>query len=184
MPSDKVIVSCAVTGAIHVPSQSDALPTTPGEIAKQAIGAAGAGAAIVHLHARDPQTGAPTHRPEVFAEFLPEIHSGCDAVINITTGGGHGMSLEERTAAATAVRARAVLAEHGQHELRHLPHGRRDHELQARLGTRLSGDDAGLHLPQHLQGHRDRRGHARCAWNPIRVRVLRRRSPVHARPFP
>ena len=101
MPSDKVIVSCAVTGAIHVPSQSDALPTTPGEIAKQAIGAAGAGAAIVHLHARDPQTGAPTHRPEVFAEFLPEIHSGCDAVINITTGGGHGMSLEERTAAAT-----------------------------------------------------------------------------------
>ena len=101
MPSDKVIVSCAVTGAIHVPSQSDALPTTPDEIAEQAIGAAQAGAAIVHLHARDPETGAPTHRPGVFAEFLPAIHSGCDAVINITTGGGHGMSLDERTAAAT-----------------------------------------------------------------------------------
>src|SRR6478672_12528817 len=101
MPSDKVIVSCAVTGAIHIPSQSDALPTTPRAIAEQAVGAAQAGAAIVHLHARDPETGRPTHRPEVFAEFLPEIRSGCNAVINITTGGGHGMSLDERTAAAT-----------------------------------------------------------------------------------
>lgn len=97
---NKVIVSCAVTGAIHVPSQSDALPVTPEQIADQAVGAAQAGAAILHLHARNPQTGAPTHDPDVFAEFLPEIRSRCDAVINITTGGGHGMSLEERTAAA------------------------------------------------------------------------------------
>jgi uncharacterized protein (DUF849 family) len=96
-----VIVSCAVTGAIHVPSQSDYLPTTPAEIAEQAIAAAEAGAAIVHLHARDPDTGAPTHRPEVFAQFLPEIRARCNAVINITTGGGHGMSLAERTAAAS-----------------------------------------------------------------------------------
>ena len=101
MSSDKVIVSCAVTGAIHVPSQSDYLPTTPAEIAEQAIAAAEAGAAIVHLHARDPDTGAPTHRPEVFAQFLPEIRARCNAVINITTGGGHGMSLAERTAAAS-----------------------------------------------------------------------------------
>jgi uncharacterized protein (DUF849 family) len=100
MPTRKVIVSCAVTGSIHVPSQSDHLPVTPAQIAEQAIGAAEAGATILHLHARDPQTGRPTPDPEVFAQFLPEIRSGCGAVINITTGGGHGMSLDERTAAA------------------------------------------------------------------------------------
>ena len=96
----KVIVSCAITGSIHVPSVSDYLPITPAEIAKSAIGAAQAGAAIVHLHARDPQTGRPTPDPEIFAQFLPEIKAGCDAVINITTGGGHGMTLEERSEAA------------------------------------------------------------------------------------
>ncbi len=96
----KVIVSCAITGSIHVPSVSDYLPITPAEIAESAIGAAHAGAAIVHLHARDPQTGRPTPDPEIFAQFLPEIAAGCDAVINITTGGGHGMTLEERSEAA------------------------------------------------------------------------------------
>jgi uncharacterized protein (DUF849 family) len=100
MPARKVIVSCAVTGSIHVPSQSDALPVTPAQIAEQAIGAAEAGATILHLHARDPETGRPSPDPEIFAQFLPEIRSRCNAVINITTGGGHGMSLDERTAAA------------------------------------------------------------------------------------
>jgi uncharacterized protein (DUF849 family) len=100
MAGDKVIVSCAVTGAIHVPSQSPYLPITPEEIAAQAVEAAQAGAAIVHLHARDPDTGAPSPEPDLFARFLPQINAGCDAIINITTGGGHGMSLEERTAAA------------------------------------------------------------------------------------
>src|SRR5918998_5187332 len=96
----KVIVSCAVTGSIHVPSMTPHLPITPGQIAESAIGAAEAGAAIVHLHARDPEDGRPTPDPEVYAEFLPEIGAASDVVINITTGGGHGMSLEERTAAA------------------------------------------------------------------------------------
>ena len=96
----KVIVSCAITGSIHVPSVTDYLPITPDEIAEGAIGAAEAGAAIVHLHARDPSNGRPTPDPEIFAEFLPKIRHGCDAVINITTGGGHGMTLEERSAAA------------------------------------------------------------------------------------
>jgi uncharacterized protein (DUF849 family) len=100
MPTRKVIVSCAITGSIHVPSQSEHLPVTPSQIAEQAIGAAEAGATILHLHARDPETGRPTPDPDVFAQFLPEIRSRCDAVINITTGGGHGMSLDERTAAA------------------------------------------------------------------------------------
>lgn len=96
----KVIVSCAVTGSIHVPTVSEYLPITPEEIADGAIGAAEAGAAIVHLHARDPVSGRPTPDPEVFAQFLPKIRHGCHAVINITTGGGQGMSLEERSAAA------------------------------------------------------------------------------------
>lgn len=96
----KVIVSCAITGSIHVPSVTDYLPITPDEIAEGAIGAAEAGAAIVHLHARDPSNGQPTPDPEIFAQFLPKIRQGCDAVINITTGGGHGMTLEERSAAA------------------------------------------------------------------------------------
>src|SRR4051794_40042649 len=100
MPTRKVIVSCAITGSIHVPSQSDHLPVTPSQIAEQAIGAAQAGATVLHLHARDPQTGRPTPDPDVFAQFLPRIAERCDVVINISTGGGHGMSLAERTAAA------------------------------------------------------------------------------------
>lgn len=96
----KVIITCAVTGAVHTPTMSPHLPVTPDEIAAGAIGAAEAGAAIIHLHARDPQTGAPTGAPEVFERFLPRIKQASDAVINITTGGGHGMSLEQRIAAA------------------------------------------------------------------------------------
>jgi uncharacterized protein (DUF849 family) len=99
---ERVIVSCAVTGAIHVPSMTPHLPITPQEIAQGAIGAAEAGAAIVHLHARDPESGKPSHDPAVFAQFLPQIRDACDVVVNITTGAGHGMTLEERTAAARA----------------------------------------------------------------------------------
>jgi uncharacterized protein (DUF849 family) len=95
----KAIVSCAVTGAIHVPSLTPHLPITPEQIAEQAIGAAEAGAAILHLHARQPETGRPTPDPDVYARFLPEIHDSTDAVVNITTGGGLGMSLDDRLAA-------------------------------------------------------------------------------------
>lgn len=100
----KVIVSCAVTGSIHVPSMTPHLPITPQEIAEGAVGAAEAGAAIVHLHARDPKDGRPTPDPEVYAEFLPEIQANSDVIVNITSGGGHGMSLDERTAAARRFR--------------------------------------------------------------------------------
>jgi len=96
----KVIISCAVTGAVHTPTMSRYLPITPQEIAAQAIEAAGAGAAILHLHARDPRDGRPTPDPDVFMQFLPAIKEGTDAVVNITTGGGQGMSLEQRLAAA------------------------------------------------------------------------------------
>ncbi len=95
----KVIISCAVTGAIHTPSMSDHLPITPEQIAQSSIEAAEAGAAIIHLHARDPETGAPTPDPAVFMRFLPTIKQSTDAVLNITTGGGLQMTLEERLAA-------------------------------------------------------------------------------------
>jgi len=95
----KVIITCAVTGSIHTPTMSPHLPITPDEIADQSIAAAEAGASIIHLHARDPEDGRPTPDPAVFMEFLPRIKQNCDAVINITTGGGHGMSVQERLAA-------------------------------------------------------------------------------------
>jgi len=95
---NKVIISCAVTGAIHTPSMSPHLPLTPHDIAQQAIDAANAGAAILHLHARDPVDGRPSADPEVFAQFLPVIKAATDAVINITSGGSTKMTLEERLA--------------------------------------------------------------------------------------
>ena len=97
--SSKVIITCAVTGSIHTPTMSPHLPVTPDEIADQAVEAAQAGAAILHLHARNPETGQPTADPDVFMQFLPRIKKECDAVINITTGGSSLMSLEERLAA-------------------------------------------------------------------------------------
>jgi uncharacterized protein (DUF849 family) len=95
----KTIITCAVTGSIHTPSMSPHLPVTPDEIARESIAAAEAGASIIHLHARDPEDGRPTPSPEVFMQFLPRIKQGCDAVVNITTGGGHGMTVAERLAA-------------------------------------------------------------------------------------
>lgn len=96
---DKVIITCAVTGSIHTPTMSPWLPVTPQEIADASIGAWEAGASIIHLHARNPD-GSPTPDPDVFMEFLPRIKQSTDAVINISTGGGHGMSLDERLAGA------------------------------------------------------------------------------------
>ena len=92
----KVIITCAATGAIHTPSMSPHLPVTAQEIAKSAIDAARAGAAILHLHARDPKDGKPTQDPEFFRPFLKEIKAATNAVINITTGGSPHMTVEER----------------------------------------------------------------------------------------
>ena len=96
-PTDnKVIISCAITGAIHTPSMSPYLPVTPEEIAKEALGAARAGAAIVHLHARDPQTGKPTQNPDAFRPFLNLIKQESDVVMNLTSGGAPTMQIRER----------------------------------------------------------------------------------------
>lgn len=97
-----VIITCAPTGGIHTPTMSPHLPITPEDIAAASVEAAEAGAAIIHLHARDPETGRPDPRPELFLEFMPEIAKGCDAVLNVSTGGGLGMTREERLRAAVA----------------------------------------------------------------------------------
>jgi len=99
----KIIITCAMTGGIHTPTMSPALPVTPEQIAKQSIDAIEAGAAIVHLHARDPETGMPSPDPEVFLQFLPVIKEATDGIINITTGGGLNMTVEQRLAAPLRV---------------------------------------------------------------------------------
>ncbi len=95
-----VIISCAITGSLHTPSMSPYLPLTPDQIAAESIAAAEAGAAILHLHARDPETGRPTASAEVFKAFLPRIKQATGAVINISTGGAPGMTMNERLAAS------------------------------------------------------------------------------------
>lgn len=92
----KVIISCAITGSIHTPSMSPYLPITPEEIANEALAAAAAGASVVHLHARHPETGRPTQDVDLFRKFLPRIHAESDVVVNITTGGAPTMLAEER----------------------------------------------------------------------------------------
>ncbi len=99
MAARKVVITCAVTGSIHTPTMSPYLPVTPDEIAEQAIAAAEAGAAILHLHARDPADGRPSPDSDVFMQFLPRIRQATDAVVNITTGGSSAMTLDERLAA-------------------------------------------------------------------------------------
>ncbi|CAN5300177.1 3-keto-5-aminohexanoate cleavage protein [soil metagenome] len=96
--ADSIIISCAITGAIHTPSMSPHLPLTPRQIIDQAVDAAEAGAAILHLHARNPQDGRPTADPAIFDQIVPEIAARTDAVINITSGGSTAMTLDERLA--------------------------------------------------------------------------------------
>jgi uncharacterized protein (DUF849 family) len=104
MTGNKVIITCAVTGGIHTPTMSPHLPITPDQIAASAIEAAEAGAAIIHLHARDPKSGKPTQNPDLFMQFLPRIKQSTNAVLNLTTGGGLGMTLDERLAPAHRAR--------------------------------------------------------------------------------
>jgi uncharacterized protein (DUF849 family) len=99
--TQKIIITCAITGAIHTPSMSPHLPVTPDQIAEASVGAAKAGAAIVHLHARNPETGKPDHSPAAFAAFLPRIKESTDVVVNLTSGGAPYMKIEERIQPAT-----------------------------------------------------------------------------------
>mgnify|MGYP001130130396 CR=1 FL=1 len=101
--SNKVIITCAITGGIHTPTMSDALPYTPDDIAAQSIAAAEAGASILHLHARNPRDGRPSPALDDFLAYLPRVKQATDAVLNITTGGSLDMTVEQRLAAPTAL---------------------------------------------------------------------------------
>ena len=116
-----VIITCAPTGGIHTPTMSDHLPITPNEIAEASIGAAEAGASIIHLHARNPEDGRPDPNPDLFMQFLPRIKQATGAVMNVSTGGGLGMTREERLRAATAGKSRNGQHEYGVAQFRHLP---------------------------------------------------------------
>ena len=96
---NKIIITCAVTGSVHTPTMSPHLPITPTEITNEAVAASEAGAAIIHLHARDPESGKPTADPAVFNQFLPRIKQATAAVVNITSGHYGGLTVEERLAA-------------------------------------------------------------------------------------
>ena len=103
-PPRKIVITCAVTGSIHTPTMSPHLPITPREIADAAVGAAEAGAAIVHLHARDPVDGRPTQDPKWFREFAPDIARRSNVVLNFTTGGAATMTIDERLQPALALK--------------------------------------------------------------------------------
>ncbi len=102
--SDPVIITCALTGSIHTPTMSPYLPVTPDQIVEEAVAAAEAGAAIIHLHARDPKTGMPSGDPALFMDFLPRIKARTNAVLNISTGGSSRMTLDQRLAPAKAAK--------------------------------------------------------------------------------
>ena len=161
----KVIITCASPARSIRPTMSDALPITPDEIAEQAIAAAEAGAAILHLHARDPQDGRPLADPEVFMQFLPRIKQATDAVINITTGGSVQHDGGGAAGRAAAGLAGDVLAQHGLDELRALSASADKlqewkHEWEEPYLRRHRRH----HLPQHLPRHRaDRRAAGRRA---------------------
>ena len=131
MGKRKVIISCAITGAIHTPSMSPYLPVTAEEIADSAIGAAEAGAAIIHLHARNPQTGQPDQDPALFKPFLDVIKQRSDAVLNLTTGGAPWMTVDERIRPAVTYQPELASAEHGHHGIRTVPHAETIRSLQA-----------------------------------------------------
>jgi len=104
MAKNRVIITCAITGSIHTPSMSPHLPITPEQIAESAIGAAEAGAAIVHLHARNPETGRPDQSPDAFMRFVPRIKQRTNVVINLTSGGAPTMRVEERAMPAATLK--------------------------------------------------------------------------------
>ena len=152
--SSKVIITCALTGSGHTPSMSPYLPYTVEQVVDQGVAAAEAGAAVLHLHARDPKDGSPTPDPAVFAEYARGIKQRSDVVISISTGGGTGMTVEERLRGAQA-QARAVHAQPRHDELWQLPHDRPvPGHVPVRLGRAVPGEHPRPAVRQHVRRHR------------------------------
>jgi uncharacterized protein (DUF849 family) len=183
MASHKVIISCAVTGSIHTPSMSPHLPVTSAEIAESALGAAAAGAAIVHLHARNPADGRPDQSPEAFEPFLRVIKQSSNVVVNLTTGGSPYMTVEERVRPAATWKPEVASLNMGSMNFGLFPMLKRyksfkhDWEPQMLEGSRSR-------VPQFVQGHPLCTGNAEQLRRALRVRVLRHQPPLQCPPFP
>ena len=153
--SRKVIITCAITGSIHTPSMSPHLPVTPQQIADNAIGAAEAGAAVVHLHARNPENGKPDQSPEAFAPFLKVIKQRSNVVVNITTGGAPTMTAEERVKPAATFKPEVASLNMGTMNFGLYPMiSALRGQVQIRLGTAVSRRVEGGHVQEHLRRHR------------------------------
>ena len=150
-----VIITCAITGSLHTPSMSRASAYHAGGNRDRSIEAAQAGASILHLHARNPANGRPTADPAVFQQFLPVIRAGTDAVVNITTGGAPGMTMDDRLAAPEAGKPGDDLAQHGVHQFRPVSGAGQDEGVPLRLGKALSRRLDGSGVSQHLRRHRE-----------------------------
>ncbi len=183
--SRKVIITCAVTGSIHTPSMSPHIPVTAQQIADAAIGAAEAGAAIVHLHARNPQDGRPDQSPEAFAPFLKVIKQRSNVVVNITTGGAPTMMVEERVRPAATFKPEVASLNMGTMNFGLYPmipryKGKFKYDWEEPY---LEGSQEG-HVQEHLRRHRIHPHHLRREQHPLRDRVLRHRPSLHAAAFP
>ena len=183
-PRRKVIITCAVTGAIHTPSMSPHLPITADEIADAAIGAHEAGAAIVHLHARDPKDGRPDQRPEAFAPFLDEDQgSARNVVINITTGGAPTMTVEERLQPCAHFKPEVASLNMGSMNFGLYPMLERFKEFKHDWERPYLEGSRRPHLQEHLHRHREHPHDLRAERHALRDRVLRHRPPLHAAPL-
>ena len=148
MSLEPVFLSCAITGGMSVPGQSEAIPVTPEEIVSSAVGANEAGAAIVHIHVREPETGKPVADLGLFKEVLAGIGERCEAIVQPTSGGGVGMTIEERARVVTECRPEMATFNCGSFNF-----GIFKAEAAARdggMGDRVPRVDARLRLPQHL----------------------------------
>ena len=151
----KIVISCAITGSIHTPTMSDALPITPDQIATQAIDAAAAGAAILHLHARDPKDGRPSPEASVFMQFLPRIKQATDAVVNITTGGAVTMTVEQRISAANTLSPEMCSMNMGSMNFALYPMAKRYKTWKYDWEESYLHQFRRLHLSQYVPRHRE-----------------------------
>ena len=163
MASHKIIISCAVTGSIHTPSMSPHLPVTAAEIAESALGAAEAGAAIVHLHARDPEDGRPDQSPEAFEPFLRVIKQSSNVVVNLTTGGSPYMTVEERVKPAAIWKPEVASLNMGSMNFGLFPMLKRYKTFKHDWEPADAGRLARSRVPQLVQGHPLRAGNAERA---------------------
>ena len=179
----KVIITCAVTGAIHTPTMSPHLPVTPEQIAESAIGAATAGAAIVHLHARDPRDGRPTQNPDLFRQFLPRIAAASGVIVNITTGGSQTMTVEERLQPALQLRPEVASLNMGTMNFGLVRDAAAPEGVEVGVGAGLSRRQRGRFLQEHAEGHRRHPAAVQRPRHAVRARMLRHRPSLHGRAF-